>query len=192
MKPNSMNPMSLNRFIKPTLATTVLLLLLGVTTAYGKDYKVEVVVFMNLNDQRAYEAPHSLQNEVIETEATTWLIEPSMLIEQANRIKRSANYRLVQHYSWGQESLPVEQAATYMIAEPLLQGHIKVYAEQLLFTNIDIDFNGYHLTEKRRLKLDEKHFFDHPKFGVLMQVSRLPAEPEESDTLTDPANTLSQ
>ena len=52
-------------------------------------------------------------------------------------------------------------------------GYIKVYAEQLLFTNIDIDYKGFRLKENRRLKLNEQHFFDHPKFGLLMQVSRL-------------------
>jgi hypothetical protein len=40
--------------------------------------------------------------------------------------------------------------------------------------------DGFRLAEKRRIKLDEKHFFDHPKFGVLMQVSRL-EQPDKSD-----------
>ena len=48
-----------------------------------------------------------------------------------------------------------------------------MYADQLLFTNIDLDHNGFRMKEKRRLKLNEKHFFDHPKFGLIMQVSRL-------------------
>ena len=54
----------------------------------------------------------------------------------------------------------------------------KVYATDLLFADINIDVNGYRLTEKRRLKLNEKHFFDHPKFGLLVQVSRLEAQAE--------------
>ena len=53
-----------------------------------------------------------------------------------------------------------------------------MYADQLLFTNIDLDYKGFRLKENRRLKLNEKHFFDHPKFGLLMQVSRLETETE--------------
>jgi hypothetical protein len=30
------------------------------------------------------------------------------------------------------------------------------------------------LTETRQIKLEELHYFDHPLFGVLVQVSRLP------------------
>ena len=48
-----------------------------------------------------------------------------------------------------------------------------------MFANLDLDFNGYRMTEKRRLKLNEKHYFDHPKFGVLLRVSRLEDKAEE-------------
>ena len=53
----------------------------------------------------------------------------------------------------------------------------------LLFANLDIDFKGLRLKEKRRLKLNEKHYFDHPKFGILLQVSRLEEKTEEAETL---------
>jgi len=72
----------------------------------------------------------------------------------------------------------VVEVATYTVIEQDTQGYIKIYADQLLFANIDLDFNGFRMIEKRRLKLNERHFFDHPKFGILMQVSRLPKTPE--------------
>ena len=64
--------------------------------------------------------------------------------------------------------------------EPSLKGWIKVYANSLLYVNLDLEMEGFRLTEKRRIKLDEKHFFDHPKFAVLMQVSRLEKPAEET------------
>ena len=38
---------------------------------------------------------------------------------------------------------------------------------------------GYRMVEKRRLKLNERHYFDHPKFGLLVQVSRLEANEKQ-------------
>lgn len=154
---------------------------LSISSASAKDYKVEVLVFENLNasmatENHAYEAPERMKSG-----SSAWLIEPTMLNEEANRIQESRDYMLKHHYSWGIESLPYQESANYNVVETDSQGYIKVYADQLLFTNIDLDYKGFRLKENRRLKLNEKHFFDHPKFGLLMQVSRLeaPVEPEE-------------
>jgi hypothetical protein len=145
--------------------------------ASANDYMVEVLIFENINastatESHAYETPQKMRSE-----SQAWLIEPSMLIDDAVVLEESPDYLLKQHYSWGIESLPYEQSANYTIVEVESQGYIKVYAGQLLFTNIDIDYKGFRMKENRRLKLNEKHFFDHPKFGLLMQVSRLPESP---------------
>jgi len=71
------------------------------------------------------------------------------------------------------------------VIEQDINGWVKIYAEQLLFANIDVDYLGYRLNEKRRLKLNEKHFFDHPKFGLLVQVSRLEPKEEVTESITD-------
>jgi len=101
-------------------------------------------------------------------------------MEEAESINKSSDYRLVSYLSWGQEALPTSEAAIYTLSEPNLTGWIKVYAGHLLFANLDLDFNGYRLIEKRRLKLNENHFFDHPKYGVLLRVSRAEVDEEES------------
>lgn len=142
----------------------------------AKEYKVEVLVFENLTQNQAYE-PHTYEApKIIESDAQTWSIEPSMLLEAAKSLQNSRDYLLLHHYSWGQETLPASEAAPFQIQEQNLNGWIKVYAKQLLFAKIDLDFNGYRVDEIRRLKLDEKHFIDHPKFGILLQVSRLEIE----------------
>lgn len=157
------------------------------STAQAKDYMVEVLVFENVNsalstESHDYEAPQNMKSG-----SQTWLLEPTMLIAEAELIQDSDSYELKQHYSWGIESLPYEDSANYTILEEDAQGYIKVYADQLLFTNLDLDYKGFRMKEKRRLKLNEKHFFDHPKFGLLMQVSRLP-ETLIEDGLLEPGS----
>ena len=169
------------RRIKPLSSfglVTFLIAALTISNASAKDYKVEVLVFENLNasiatESHAYEAPERMKSA-----SSAWIIEPTMLNEEATLIQSSQDYVLKHHYSWGIESLPYQESANYNVVETDSQGYIKVYADQLLFTNIDLDYKGFRLKENRRLKLNEKHFFDHPKFGLLMQVSRLETETE--------------
>ena len=61
-----------------------------------------------------------------------------------------------------------------------LNGWIKIYAKTLLFAQLDLDYFGYRLQEKRRMLLDDVHFFDHPKFGILLQVTRVEETEEEA------------
>nr|MBX2849731.1 hypothetical protein [Acidiferrobacterales bacterium] len=149
------------------------------TTA--KDYQVEVLIFENLTAGRAYE-PHRYQTpEAMLSNSETWQVTASLLVDQATAIKNSRDFRLLKHFSWGQKSLPYSQSAAYQIVEQNINGWFKIYATQLLFANVDMDFNGYRMNEKRRLKLNEKHFFDHPKFGILLQVSRLEIDNNETE-----------
>ncbi len=156
------------------------ILMMPASFSLAKDYKVEVIVFEHLTEHSAFEP--SLYSEPVEmpSNADTWKIPPTMLNEEAQVLQRSEDYRLINYFSWGQEALPYSESAAYEIKLNNLNGWIKVYAGHLLFSNIDLDFDGYRMTQKRRLKLNEKHFFDHPKFGILMQVSRL--EDEETET----------
>ena len=164
------------------LITASAIISMSVSSAsMAKDYMVEVVVFENNAPSAATESLNYKAPRPSKSNSKTWLIEPSMLIDEAARIERSPNYTLVHHFSWGQKALPFEKSANYSILEQELNGWVKIYAEQLLFANIDLDYSGYRMNEKRRLKLNEKHFFDHPKFGVLLQVSRLKAPVEKTD-----------
>ncbi|MFT5135362.1 MAG: hypothetical protein ACI9XU_001030 [Arenicella sp.] len=147
--------------------------------AFAKDYKVEVLIFENLQEQIALESYQYQEIEDLSSSAELWPIAPSMLLDEVERLDISEDYQLLYYYSWGQESLTVSESGAMNVLEAFMRGWVKIYAGHLLFINLDLDYNGYRLTEKRRIKLDEKHFFDHPKFGVLIQVSRL--EPEEED-----------
>lgn len=167
---------------KLLLLSIFLMTTLGWQTASARDYQVEVLVFKNLVEQPSYESFDYPEMVAPESEAVTWAVKTSLLNDQATTIKRSHDYQLIKHYSWGQESLPVSEAAVFSIAESNLKGWIKVYASQLLYIHLDIDYDGYRMQEKRRLKLNERHFFDHPKFGLLVQVSRLNPTPKQTES----------
>ena len=152
----------------------------------AKDYIVEAIIFENAIDSSITE-PHSYTPpKKPRTGAQAWILSTELLNDEALRLSESTNYELKHHFAWGQESLPYEESATYTVIQQDAKGYIKIYADQLLFANIDLDFNGFRLIEKRRLKLNEKHYFDHPKFGLLLQVSRLEKKPEElSEALSE-------
>jgi len=159
---------------------TFISLLFNCVTSYAKDYQVEVLIFENQKTSRTYENNNYQPPKEMHSASEHWFVAPNLLTEPAKNLSDSDNYRLLNTLSWGQKSLPLSKAAAYQVAEKEANGWIKVYANDLLFVHLDIDVNGYRMTEKRRLKLNEKHFFDHPKFGVLLQVSRLAkAAPEE-------------
>lgn len=141
--------------------------------AYAGDYKVEIVIFENSNGSVATEENNYSPPKRMKSGSKAWFLEPTLLTEQALKIDKSSDYQLKYHYAYGVESLPYQESANFTVIEKDITGYVKIYAEQLLFANIDLDFNGFRMNQKRRLKLNERHFFDHPKFGLLMQVSRL-------------------
>lgn len=144
----------------------------------AKDYQVEAIIFENLNNFTAYESTRYRAVSEQVSRSKTWALDADLLVDDAKAIAQSPKYRILGHYSWGQEALPTSEAAVQKLQQNELHGWIKVYASHLLFANVDINFKGFRMTEKRRLKLNEKHFFDHPKFGILLQVSRLQDEVE--------------
>lgn len=152
------------------------------SNATAKDYMVEVLVFKNNNHSTATESHKYVAPRAGKSASDTWVLEPTLLLDEATRINNSPNYTLLHHYSWGQAALPYQKSANYRVIEQDINGWIKIYASQLLFANIDLDYLGYRLNEKRRLKLNERHFFDHPKFGLLIQVSRLLPTPKNSSS----------
>ncbi len=180
--------MKTNKTITKWINSAILVTSLIAAQAMAKDYKVEVLLFDNNNPSKVTESHDYVAPKPMRSNSETWELEPSMLLGAADALEKSSDYTLQNYFSWGQNALPYRSSASYNVIERETQGFIKVYADSLLFVNIDLDHKGFRLSEKRRLKLNEKHFFDHPKFGVLIQVSRLlpkieteEDEPEDSE-----------
>lgn len=131
------------------------------------------------------------------------------------RLRNAGQYELLLGAGWRQPSFGVSRAKWVYVSDvpaartvtleggtaefaprvaPRAEGVVRIKVSRLL--HVDIDFLYYHegtpvrLTETRKLKLREIHYFDHPLFGVVLQVSpyALPsAAPEAEEPADDEA-----
>ena len=72
-----------------------------------------------------------------------------------------------------------------LIPSPMIEGEIQIRIGRVLYISTDFvkysDGSPVRIQEQRQVKLREIHYFDHPLFGVLVQVTPyLIAEPQES------------
>ncbi len=109
-------------------------------------------------------------------------------------LRNSDRFNLLTNLAWTQPATDKQDAPVVSINEPAsLSGHVLFFAKKLLFVELELGFNRpltnitgttvpysspyyqtpvYVIDETRRLKLNEIHYFDHPRFGVLVKVSR--------------------
>lgn len=97
-------------------------------------------------------------------------------------LKRSAGYRVLGHGAWS-ATVPANGSLAARIEEVLpgspLSGAVTVQRGQYLFLRVELDFatpegRVYQLRERRRIKFNERHYFDHPAIGVIAVVSPEP------------------
>lgn len=94
-------------------------------------------------------------------------------------LKRSAGYRVLGHAAWA-AAVPANGALTARVEDVLpgsgLSGAVVVQRGQYLFLRVELDYatpegRVYQLRERRRVKFNERHYFDHPAIGVIAVVS---------------------
>lgn len=112
------------------------------------------------------------------------------------RLRNAGEYELLFGAGWRQPSFGVARAKWVYVSDvpaartveleggsasfsprvaPRAEGLVRIKVSRLL--HVDVDFLYYHdgtpvrLTETRKLKLREIHYFDHPLFGIVLQVS---------------------
>ncbi len=98
--------------------------------------------------------------------------------EQA--LARRGDYPVLAHAAWA-AIVPPNGRTTAKLEDVLkpetpLAGSVAVQRGQYLFLGLDIDYTAapgvvYPLREKRRVKFGDRHYFDHPAFGVVAQVT---------------------
>ena len=125
-------------------------------------------------------------------------------------LRNSSSHEPVLHVGWRQPGLGDNRARSVYISDrpakplssdqelgalesldrpieiPRIEGTIRVRTGRLLF--VTADFVNYtaqvptRIRERRRVKLKELHYFDHPLFGVIVQVTPYRfAQPEQED-----------
>ena len=168
----------MNKVIKNTL----IILFLGFYSAclWAKNFRIEVLVFHQ-------NSPTSEVFQQAETELT-WPktiqqdFRDNILLQNAyfSLIANKA-YQPVWYKSWVQsvasnrvsDAMPIKQQSN----GDLLNGFVRVQRGHYLHLLIDLEYSPnnpiYRINEKRRIKLNEIHYFDHPKFGVIATVKPL-------------------
>lgn len=162
-----------------------------VTATAADTYLVEVLVFENPGGMDSREYFPTMQNPA-PTEAAS---APSSvrysgagLSALASVLSKNAGYRVLASTGWQQALADRASAPAVPVAPPgagrvlpEVNGTLRVYeSAPLLFLETDLSFNPagvteiFRLREKRRVKLNELHYFDHPRFGALVRVSRVP------------------
>jgi hypothetical protein len=105
-------------------------------------------------------------------------------IEEA--LRRSRNYRPVAHIGWTQPGYPINAARylsvnSFVPASSGLTGRIALSRGRYLHLTLDLvyenaepdsDSRGRHvLKQSRRMRSNERHYIDHPEFGVIAVVT---------------------
>ena len=150
--------------------------------------EVEVIVFRLMEqDGNSAEIHAGAANAVDDgradaPDATYASLEPGalQLAAVAARLRRSPKYRLLYHGGWVQgvagraEAVPVRlpQAA----AESGLHGSVTLYRQRYLHALVDLSLTKadgtatWRIRQGRRLRGQALHYFDHPQFGLILDV----------------------
>lgn len=150
--------------------------------ASAKSYKIELLVFsQNLRNSESFNQTRSHVN---------WpkrlgdLSDYNMLSSNHLNLKGSAaalsgsrNYQTLMHVAWVQNVRrnSLSKAVKISNGSGSINGYFRLQRGNLVHLIVDLEYSPqsvfYRLKEKRRFKLNETHYLDHPKFGVLVRVS---------------------
>lgn len=155
-------------------------------------YKVELIVFENLNPNASEKWPVMPPREPLRlsTDSANNFVQPASreaLNDSAQRLRNSAGYRVLTHSSWMQPALNRSRAQPIAISGERLEGQIRIYAATYLHVDLDLwlqesrassvgrdgELQGPHnpnLKELRRLRSRQVHYFDHPRLGALLRM----------------------
>lgn len=100
----------------------------------------------------------------------------------ADTLRRSRNYQTLAHFGWTQPGYPRTEAH-YMSIEPLvgagagLSGRVAMSRGRYLHLTLDLSLQPpgsaerFVLRQTRRMRSNERHYIDHPKFGVIALIT---------------------
>lgn len=100
-----------------------------------------------------------------------------------NTLRRSRNYRPLAHFGWTQPGYARNAAPSISIdglvpAGSGLSGKVALSRGRYLHLTLDIAFTPpdspgerYVLRQSRRMRSNERHYIDHPKFGVIAVIT---------------------
>jgi hypothetical protein len=106
------------------------------------------------------------------------------LIAVEESLRRSRNYQVLGHFGWTQPGFPRTEAHYMSITPQVLQGsgltgQVAVSRGRYLHLTLDLALESpsepgqrYVLQQTRRMRSNERHYIDHPKFGVIALITQ--------------------
>ncbi|MCF6251745.1 MAG: peptidoglycan binding protein CsiV [Methylococcaceae bacterium] len=170
----------------------VILLLLSVLSSHVQAdeqlYKIELLIFSQ--DMLSTEVFDQIESQIawprhtVKRSAYKRVDSKNMsLYASYAKLARSNNYQPLKHVAWiqGIKENRLGTAVQISNADRSINGFFRIQRGNLLHMIADIEYSPgsymdsviYRLKEKRRFKLNEIHYLDHPKFGMLVRISLL-------------------
>jgi len=160
-------------------------------------YEIEIVVFENRlpeligDEMLARDADARVKK--LETAVTpeAAVSEPYLQPTITSLLDQAGHYRVLAHQHWQQtiDAKTVAKPVRVTATNPAeLEGTIRFFMSRHLHLDVDLLFRDattgsgsvvYRLSEQRKLKSQETHYFDHPRLGVLVRVMPLDLEKEK-------------
>ena len=159
-------------------------------------YEVEIVVFENrlpelLGDEMLVRDSESKVKKLEEAVTPEAAVSPPYLYPAiSSLLEQDGHYRVLAHQHWQQtiDAKTVAKAVAVTATNPAeLEGTIRFFMSRHLHLDVNLLFRDatagsgnivYRLSEQRKLKSQEIHYFDHPKLGVLVRVMPLDLDKE--------------
>jgi len=154
-------------------------------------YKIEVIVFsQNSADTEVFEQTETKIDwpKRVVARSSYKKVDPEymMLNDSFAKLARGKNYYPLMHVAWVQAVESNRSSTAVQITNPqgTLDGFFRLQRGNLIHMIADIEYSPdlyegsviYRLNEKRRFKLNETHYLDHPKFGIIARVSPVTEE----------------
>jgi hypothetical protein len=160
-------------------------------------YDIEVLVFENrlpglAGDELLERDATAKQLRALEKAETVYALLGESFFQPAlaKLLEQDGHYRVLAHHHWTQTFEPDAKAAAtkpvriVSATNPAeLDGAIRFSLSRYLHLDVNLVYQApgadktaaatYRISEQRRIKSQEVHYFDHPKFGVLVRVMPL-------------------
>lgn len=153
-------------------------------------YEVEVIVFENrlpdLDGNEQWGAGPVTAQEATDAIVIGGTPTGSDLASVAAALQSDPRYRLLSHRRWVQtaDNRPASSPVLLRTENREIDGYVRFYMSRFLHVEVNLAFQPqaaalggvdpaptpYRLSEQRRVRSQELHYFDHPKFGALVRV----------------------
>jgi len=186
--------MSLGKTVKKWLVLAVAALPVPALSATDAAlYDVEVLVFENRDPgSDGGEAWKETTGEIPGLDRAAipeGLPAPDSALSRAvSALERGGRYRVLVHRRWQQaaEAKPEGMPLRLQSAGGELDGTLRFYSSRFLYIEMNLALHGtgavYPLTEHRRVRLKEIHYFDHPRIGALVRITAAEKPQTPADT----------